>query len=105
MLSHPLYVAFVWHMHQPYYVDTLTGELMLPWVRLHATKDYLHMVDILRDFPAIHQTLNIVPSLSEQLTAYLEVGAKDRALEVSLNTCGETSGRGQAIYPQFLFQY
>ena len=42
------------------------------------------MVDILRDFPAIHQTLNIVPCLSEQLTAYLKVGAKDRALEVSL---------------------
>ena len=46
-MGEPLYVAFVWHMHQPLYRDALTGRCSLPWVRLHAIKDYLHMADLL----------------------------------------------------------
>lgn len=67
----PLYVAFVWHMHQPYYRDTVTGGCSMPWVRLHAAKDYLDMVARLEAFPSIHQTFNLVPSLMEQLQEYL----------------------------------
>ena len=33
-------VAILWHMHQPFYQDLVTGEHILPWVRLHALKDY-----------------------------------------------------------------
>ena len=44
-------VAMLWHMHQPFYQDLLTGEHMLPWVRLHALKDYWGMVALLREFP------------------------------------------------------
>ena len=33
-------LLFLWHMHQPYYKDLVTGEYRLPWVRLHALKDY-----------------------------------------------------------------
>ena len=33
-------VALLWHMHQPCYHDAATGESILPWVRLHATKAY-----------------------------------------------------------------
>lgn len=43
----------------------------MPWVRLHATKDYVDMVRILEEFPAIHQTFNLVPSLMDQLEDYL----------------------------------
>ncbi|HAM41618.1 MAG TPA: glycoside hydrolase [Candidatus Omnitrophica bacterium] len=71
MTSHPLYVAFIWHMHQPYYRDLRTGECTMPWVRLHATKDYLDMVKLLEEFPSVHQTFNFVPSLLDQLQAYL----------------------------------
>jgi len=46
MTPPPLNVAFVWHMHQPYYRDLVTGEYMLPWVLLHGTKDYLHMAQV-----------------------------------------------------------
>ena len=35
----PLHVAFVWHMHQPYYKDDLTNTYLLPWVRLRSAKD------------------------------------------------------------------
>lgn len=83
-MSHPLYVAFVWHMHQPYYRDTVSGDYDLPWVRLHATKDYLHMLRVLRDFPTVHQTFNMVPCLVEQLEDYARNQATDRCLRVSL---------------------
>ena len=53
-------------MHQPFYKNLVTGETVMPWVRLHAVKDYLDMAKILQDFPDIHQTFNLVPSLIEQ---------------------------------------
>ncbi len=80
----PLYVAFLWHMHQPYYRDAASGDFVLPWTRLHATKDYLHMADVLADFPDIHATFNFVPSLIEQLEDYAAGYSTDRALRVSL---------------------
>ena len=85
MTDNPLYIAFVWHMHQPFYKDTLTGQTSMPWVRLHAVKDYLDMALLLRDFPKLHQTFNIVPSLFEQLEGILEAGSdKDKAFKVTL---------------------
>jgi alpha-amylase/alpha-mannosidase (GH57 family) len=83
-MSYPLYIAFLWHMHQPYYKDPFTGIYRLPWVRLHGTKDYLDMVRILQDFPDIRQTFNLVPSLLEQLKDYVENNATDRHLELTL---------------------
>lgn len=63
-------------MHQPYYKDPFSGLFKLPWVRLHATKDYLDMVSILREFPSVRQNFNLVPSLIEQFKEY-EAGTKD----------------------------
>ena len=83
-MAYPLYVAFVWHMHQPYYKNTITGEYTLPWVRLHATKDYLHMAAVLKDFPKVHQTFNFVPSLVEQIMDYAAGSAVDRCLRLTL---------------------
>ena len=45
-------LALLWHMHQPFYEDLATGEHILPWVRLHAIKDYWGMAALLREFPA-----------------------------------------------------
>ncbi|MGH2459166.1 MAG: hypothetical protein ACRDIY_09895 [Chloroflexota bacterium] len=82
-MPNPLYVSFVWHLHQPFYKDTETGEYFLPWVRLHAVKDYLHLAEILRDYPTIHQTINVVPSLLVQLQDYADGRATDPSLAVS----------------------
>ncbi|MBO9542036.1 glycoside hydrolase [bacterium] len=79
-----LSIAVVWHMHQPLYKDRLTGQYLMPWVRLHAIKDYLDMVQLLEQFPTLHQTFNLVPSLLEQLIDYGHNGAIDRALELTL---------------------
>jgi alpha-amylase/alpha-mannosidase (GH57 family) len=77
-------VAILWHMHQPFYQDLVTGEHVLPWVRLHALKDYFGMVALLREFPGVRVTFNLVPSLFIQLAAFAENRAQDRALELSL---------------------
>jgi alpha-amylase/alpha-mannosidase (GH57 family) len=79
----PLYVAIVWHMHQPYYKDLASGEYKMPWVRLHGLKDYLDMALLLEEFPAVHVTFNLVPSLLEQLEDYVEHGAEDAYLRLS----------------------
>ena len=62
-----LKLAIVWHNHQPYYKNIADDSYLLPWVRLHAIKDYWGMVYILREFPAIRQNFNLVPSLLDQL--------------------------------------
>ncbi|MGQ9778588.1 MAG: glycoside hydrolase family 57 protein [Bacillota bacterium] len=72
----PLYVALIWHNHQPLYKNPATGEYMLPWVRMHAVKDYYDMVAMLKDYPNVHCTFNLVPSLIMQLDEYA-AGAKD----------------------------
>ena len=77
-------VALLWHMHQPLYQDLLTGEHILPWVRLHALKDYWGMVALLREFPAIRLTFNLVPSMLVQLEAFARDEARDRHLEIGL---------------------
>ena len=68
-------------MHQPYYKDPFTRRFELPWVRLHGMKDYFGMVHILKDFPQIKATYNLVPSLLCQLEDYV-AGAKDRFQEL-----------------------
>ena len=80
---HDVSLAFFWHQHQPYYPDDVSGENPMPWVRLHATKDYWGMAMLLREVPEMHATINLVPSLLVQLTAYTERGACDEHLRVS----------------------
>ena len=62
-----IYLCFLWHMHQPFYKDLVSGEYKLPWTRLHALKDYYGMVRILEEFPQIKQTFNLVPSMMAQV--------------------------------------
>ena len=78
-----LRVCFLWHMHQPYYKDPETGSYILPWVRLHAIKDYAALPVIFREHPGIRHTVNLVPSLLVQVRDYVENGAEDVFLSVS----------------------
>ncbi|MCX7625863.1 MAG: glycoside hydrolase family 57 protein [Candidatus Sumerlaeaceae bacterium] len=83
-VNNPLYVAFLWHMHQPYYKDLMTGNYFMPWVRLHAAKDYVDMVLLLDEFPQIRMTVNLVPSLLEQVLDYVENDATDVIWDLSI---------------------
>jgi len=65
-----VHLMILWHMHQPEYRDPSTGRYLLPWTRLHALKDYWGMVRVLEEFPRVHATFNVVPSLGAQLEEY-----------------------------------
>ena len=82
-------VAILWHMHQPFYEDLVTHEHILPWVRMHALKDYYGMIALLREFPDVHMTFNLVPSLMVQLEEFAAGRAHDRHLELSLKPAAE----------------
>jgi alpha-amylase/alpha-mannosidase (GH57 family) len=78
-------VAIIWHMHQPYYRHPQTSEFVLPWVRLHASKDYLHMARLLQEFPKVKANFTMVPSLRDQLEDYAR-GADDEDTRVTMRT-------------------
>src|SRR5262249_8769562 len=80
----PISLAFLWHQHQPYYPDDVSGETLMPWVRLHGTKDYYGMALHLKEVPEFRCTINLVPSLLLQIQRYTEKGGRDRHLDVSL---------------------
>ena len=84
-------VALLWHMHQPFYQDLVTGEHTLPWVRLHALKDYWGMVALLREFPGMKATFNLVPSLLVQIEALGREEGLDRHLDVGLKPADSLS--------------
>ena len=68
------------------YKDLVTDEYKLPWTRLHALKDYYGMVKVLEEFPNVHQTFNLVPSLLLQIEDYVSGKARD-AFSVWLPPC------------------
>src|SRR5215217_4874587 len=90
-------LALLWHMHQPYYEDLATGEHILPWVRLHAIKDYWGMAAVLREFPAVRLTFNLVPSLLVQIQAFAEERARDRHLTTGLKPAAELDASERAF--------
>jgi len=71
-----LSIAFVWHMHQPVYQLNPDGDFLMPWVRMHAVKDYLDMSLWVEKFDNLRLNFNIVPSLADALIAYSK-GAHD----------------------------
>jgi alpha-amylase/alpha-mannosidase (GH57 family) len=70
MPNRRLDLVFLWHMHQPDYRDHSSGEHMLPWVYLHAIKDYADMADHMERHPGVHAVVNFVPVLLDQIEDY-----------------------------------
>lgn len=71
----PLTLAFVWHMHQPIYLN-LKGQFEQPWVQVHSGSDFeyngtwygaypWHVV-MLERHPGMRVTINLQPSLLYQ---------------------------------------
>ena len=99
-----LRVVVLWHQHQPFYKDLVTGEYRLPWVRLHALKDYYGMVKLLDEFPNVHQTFNLVPSLITQIQDYVTGAARDPFLEVAAKPAKDLTPDERRFALQYLFQ-
>ncbi len=63
-------LVLVWHLHQPDYRDHASGEFALPWVYLHAIKDYTDMAGHLERHPGMRAVINWVPVLLDQVEDY-----------------------------------
>ncbi|MGB8947369.1 MAG: glycoside hydrolase family 57 protein [Candidatus Sulfotelmatobacter sp.] len=99
-----LRLIFLWHQHQPFYKDLVTGEYRLPWVRLHALKDYYGMVKLLDEFPNVHQNFNLVPSLITQIQDYVAGTAQDPFLTVAAKPAKDLTQKERLFALQYLFQ-
>ncbi len=99
-----LRVILLWHQHQPFYKDLVTGEYRLPWVRLHALKDYYGMVKLLDEFPNVHQNFNLVPSLMVQIQDYVNGTAEDPFLRVAAKPAKDLTLEERRFALQYLFQ-
>ena len=97
-------LVLFWHMHQPFYKDMVTGEYRLPWVRLHALKDYYGMVKLLDEFPDVHQNFNLVPSLVTQIQDYVSGQAHDPFFNVVAKPADELTPSDRHFALQYLFQ-
>ena len=67
-----LNLAIIFHQHQPYYKNMLTGKYEMPWVRVHAMTEYVDSPGILAQSPGTKVVYNLVPSFMEQLIDYHE---------------------------------
>ncbi|MBV8205491.1 MAG: glycoside hydrolase [Acidobacteria bacterium] len=100
----PIRVVILWHMHQPFYKDLITGEYRLPWVRMHALKDYYGMVKLLDEFPRVHQTFNLVPSLITQVEDYVAGTARDPFLDAAARPARDMAPHERRFALEYLFQ-
>jgi len=88
--ANPLKVCILWHMHQPDYRDPMSGQTLLPWTWLHGVKDYGEMLETIVETDA-RVTINLVPSLLEQLEHYANGDDQDIWLELLSRSPGEMS--------------
>jgi alpha-amylase/alpha-mannosidase (GH57 family) len=65
-----LKVVLCWHMHQPQYRDLISGTYQLPWVYLHAIKDYVDMAAHLEAHPHARAVVNLSAVLLDQIADY-----------------------------------
>lgn len=74
-------LAFLWHLHQPDYRDPATGIPVMPWARLHGLRGYRDLLVEALEEP-VPWTLNVVPSLLDQLLHYA-AGGSDPHLDLT----------------------
>lgn len=84
-----LSIAFYWHMHQPTYQLNTDSDYLMPWVRLHAVKDYLDMLLIIDNFKNLKLNFNLVPALLDAFINYGENDAHDIHSRLSVSNINE----------------
>ncbi len=98
-----LIVCFLWHMHQPYYTDPVSGLASMPWVRLHATKAYFDMAWLLERFPSVRMTFNFTPSLLVQLQEFAGGATRDVFLDHARRPAAELTEAERAFVVRHFF--
>lgn len=85
MSTNRMKFVLCWHMHQPWYRESRDGRYQLPWVYLHAVKDYADMAAHLEAHPEMRVVVNFTPVLLEQIKDY------ESRIDDWLNTGGSMS--------------
>jgi alpha-amylase/alpha-mannosidase (GH57 family) len=96
-------LCFLWHMHQPYYTDPVSGSASMPWVRLHATKAYFDMAFLMEKFPDVCATFNFTPSLLLQLEELGSGSVVDLFLEYAARPAPELTPPEKAFLIRHFF--
>src|SRR5207302_1792644 len=99
----PVLVSFLWHMHQPFYKDLIRQSYVMPWAYLHGTKDYFGMPALIEEFPDVHQTFNLVPSLLLQLEDYADGSARDASLDLAFKPVSDLTEEDRAAIIERFF--
>ena len=102
-MSKRLYLVFYLHMHQPFYKNLRTGEYLLPWVRLHALRNYADIPSLQENYGGVKITYNLVPSLVEQIQDYAS-GATDHYERVSRIPADDLSDEDKVFILSNFFQ-
>ncbi len=97
-----LYLQFIWHMHQPYYKDTVSNQFLLPWVFFHSIKDYLDIPQYCEKFD-IKATFNFVPSLLSQIKDYENESVNDTLIKLIKRRVDTLSDEEKLILTPQLF--
>lgn len=92
-------------MHQPdYRLPGEGGKAAMPWVRLHAAKDYMDMARLAEEAPAnVRTTFNLTPCLLEQLHDLAEGRASDAFLDVARKDAKDWNEAERAYALQHFF--
>ena len=91
VLAQTVNVVVILHNHQPWYIDLERGELVLPWVRMHAVGNYLK-VPLLINQTGVSVAFTLSGSLIEQLNWYANGTYLDARFKIS-----EKLARGEAL--------
>jgi UDPglucose--hexose-1-phosphate uridylyltransferase len=89
-------VSFLWHLHQPAY-RTADGLSHAPWAAVHAGGAYTTLARAIETTGATGQTLNIVPTLLEQLVAYDRETVTDPVVAAFLTPTEDLEGAQKEI--------
>jgi len=96
-------VAFVWHMHQPYYRVPGDSAFLLPWVRLHAAKAYNDMARMLERHPDTRATVNFSGVLLQQIEEYTRGGVQDTWIPLSLTPASALQPKERSFIVEHFF--
>jgi alpha-amylase/alpha-mannosidase (GH57 family) len=91
-------------MHQPYYVNPLTKRAMMPWVRLHAAKGYLDMIDLVTAQPGIRVNFNFTPVLVRQILELVNGEVQDEWELLSRRPAAELDERERRLVLENFFK-
>ena len=96
--------VILWHFHQPSYVDAQTGEVLMPWVRLHTVRGYADMAEMARRHAGVKMNFNLTPVLVQQIEQMAAGTVRDRWGELAAKPAKELDEKERAELLEHFFK-